>query len=267
MKRWLPVAFAMLAACVGIPAHAQSPIVTRMKVPEYPGLALLAGLGTTVHASVTVKSGVVSGVTVLDSTGWARPFLTYTRANIRTWEFYGGKDTTFITAFHYEVTDTGGKVENPRVELDLPFQVRIRGSRPKPRSTHDSESGYSEPVVTRAEVPRYPSIALAAGLASTVRVSVTVKKGRVADLTVLDSTGSAGQFMHSTLANIRTWEFLDAVDTTFVTTFGYELTDTITEKPENPRVELKLPFQVRIIGSRSKPRTISDPRSTVVKPL
>lgn len=119
--------------------------------------------------------------------------------------------------------------------------------------------------VTRAEVPSYPSIALTAGLVSTVRVSVTVEKGTVSGLTVLTSTGSEG-FVRSTLANIRTWEFDGGVDTTFVTTFTYEMTDTVTEKPENPRVELKLPFHVRLVGSRAKPTVISDPEFRRVKP-
>src|SRR5713101_6264150 len=80
-------------------------------------------------------------------------------------------------------------------------------------------------IVTRAEVPNYPIVALTAGLVSTVRVAVTVKNGTVSDLTVLTLTGSEG-FAQSTLTNIRTWKFAGGVDTTFVTTFTYEMADT-----------------------------------------
>jgi len=116
-----------------------------------------------------------------------------------------------------------------------------------------------ELFVRRAEVPQYPGLALQAGLVATIRVTVTVKKGAVSDATVLTATPSVRVFQQFTLANIRTWEFADEVDTTFVTTFSYELTDTLTDWPENPRVELKLPFHVRVVGSRTKPHVISVP--------
>ena len=120
-----------------------------------------------------------------------------------------------------------------------------------------SASGQSL-VLRHAEVPTYPGLALAAGLEATVRVRVTIRKGAVSDATVLESTGP-GAFVKSTLANIRTWEFEDGVDTTFVTTFTYEMTNTVTELPENPRLELSLPLQVHLFGSRPKPRTRNDP--------
>lgn len=113
--------------------------------------------------------------------------------------------------------------------------------------------------VRRAEVPQCPAIALQTGLVATIQVTVTVKKGAVTDATVLTGTASARFFQRLALANIRTWEFEGGVDTTFITTFIYELTDTLTEVPENPRVELKLPFHVRVVGSRTKPDVISVP--------
>ncbi len=113
--------------------------------------------------------------------------------------------------------------------------------------------------VRRAEVPRYPDLALAAGLVATIQVTVTVKGGAVSDATVLTATASGSFFQPSTLANIRTWEFDGGVDTSFVTTFSYELSGTVTEELENPRVELQLPFHVRVVGSRVKPHVIRDP--------
>jgi TonB family protein len=120
-------------------------------------------------------------------------------------------------------------------------------------------------VVTRAEVPIYPGVARGLGLTSTVRVAVTVKEGRVAGARVLTSAGSKALEL-STLANIRTWEFDSGLDTVFVTTFTYEMTDSLTERPENPRVELRLPFEVRLIGSRSKPTVLVDPAPLEVTP-
>lgn len=120
-------------------------------------------------------------------------------------------------------------------------------------------------LVTRAEVPTYPPVAMGAGLTSTVRVSVTIKKGRVSGARILTSTGSEA-FDRPTLANIRTWQFSESADTAFVTTFTYEMTDTVTERPENARVELKLPLSVRLVGSRSKPRKIIDAEVVRSKP-
>lgn len=118
---------------------------------------------------------------------------------------------------------------------------------------------YSQAIfVIRAEVPGYPSVALTAGLVSTVRVAVTVQSGSVSGLTVLTSTGSKA-FEQATLTNIRTWKFDGNIDTTFVTTFTYQMTDSVTERLENPQIELKLPFYVRLVGSRPKPRVIRDP--------
>jgi len=102
-------------------------------------------------------------------------------------------------------------------------------------------------------------------MTGTVRVQVTVRKGTVSGTIVLASTGFAA-FVPSTLANIKTWEFEDAIDTTFVTTFTYEMTDMVTEELQNPRVELDLPYHVRLIGSRPKTRTIRDPAPIRVDP-
>ena len=120
-------------------------------------------------------------------------------------------------------------------------------------------------MVRRAEVPTYPGLGLAAGMTGTVRVQVTVRKGTVSGTIVLASTGFAA-FVPSTLANIKTWEFEDAIDTTFVTTFTYEMTDMVTEELQNPRVELDLPYHVRLIGSRPKTRTIRDAAPIRVDP-
>jgi len=113
--------------------------------------------------------------------------------------------------------------------------------------------------VRRAEVPRYPDLALQAGMVATIQVTVTVKKGSVTDATVFTATPSGRFFQQFTLANIRTWEFDGGVDTSFVTTFSYELSGTVTGELENPRVELQLPFHVRVVGSRPKPHVISVP--------
>ena len=127
-----------------------------------------------------------------------------------------------------------------------------------------SASGQSL-VLKHAEVPYYPGLALASGLEGTVRVRATIRNGAVSDATVLESTGP-GAFVKSTLANIRTWEFEEGVDTTFVTTFTYKMTDKVTDQPENPRLELSLPLQVHLFGSRPKTRTRNDPAAIPSKP-
>jgi TonB family protein len=117
--------------------------------------------------------------------------------------------------------------------------------------------------VTHAQVPTiYPPLALSGRMGGTVRVSVTVKQGTVANATVLSTSGANG-FEEATTANIRSWQFALGVDTTFVTTFVYEVRGTVTEGSQNPRVELDLPIHVRIIASPVKPWESHDPAPTI----
>lgn len=120
-------------------------------------------------------------------------------------------------------------------------------------------------LIRRAEVPKYPSVALAARLVGVVKVDVTVTGGVITDLRVRPSRVSQG-FVNAALVNIRSWEFVDAVDTTFLTTYIFRMSGKRTALPENPRIEMRLPHYVRLTGTRTVLTTIGDPSPTVVKP-
>src|SRR5258706_12419582 len=104
MKVLQGVALAMLVGCAGAPAYAQELFVRRAEVPQYPGLALQAGLVATIRVTVTVKKGAVSDATALTGTPSVRGFHQSTLANIRTWGVADQAATKFITAYSYELT-------------------------------------------------------------------------------------------------------------------------------------------------------------------
>lgn len=122
-------------------------------------------------------------------------------------------------------------------------------------------------LVSQAEVPIYPSVALAAGLGGTVRVKVTVRNGVVTDLNVLPSDQRTSEaFVAATLKSLRSWKFADGVDTTFASLFVYRMARGLSDHPVNPRVEMQLPTFVRLTGQRSKPFVFRDPSPSISKP-
>ena len=110
-------------------------------------------------------------------------------------------------------------------------------------------------LVTNATVPLYPAVAEAARLSGQVRVIVTVRDGIVKKT---EPMSVAHQILVSAATqNIKTWKFRLGTNTVFETTYVYEIEKDEAPVPENPHVELSLPFLVKISVRPAKP-TCSD---------
>lgn len=91
-------------------------------------------------------------------------------------------------------------------------------------------------------VPKYPVAAREQGIAGKVIVEVHVAGGRV---TAANVVSGDRVLAGDTVANIRTWRFDPATNTSFTTTFVYQL-ERRKRGDEQPRIELCLPESVRI---------------------
>jgi len=126
------------------------------------------------------------------------------------------------------------------------------------------------PTITRAEIPLYPPIAWSAHLEGTVEIEVTVEKGAVVSARVKHGTIEAqvaadksavtenqAKFLPylsiPSVANVRTWKFQSEDRAIFVTTYTYRIEGEQTPQPENPKIELDLPYSVKVIARPFKP--------------
>jgi TonB family protein len=101
----------------------------------------------------------------------------------------------------------------------------------------------STPVVEHAEVPRYPEMAWNVGITGSVTIDVTVSRGLV-----LNAEVKSGDRMLSgeAVKNVKTWHFAPDTNTTFTTTFTYDVEHRLAGASRAPRIELQLPSAVHI---------------------
>ena len=117
------------------------------------------------------------------------------------------------------------------------------------------------PNVARAEVPRYPGLALQAGITGTVRIDVTLRNGKLSHLKV-NSPEASPVLVNAAKENLLTWEFVERVDTAFAVVFVYELSRQRVKGAANPEVLMRLPTYVRVRGMRPRPTVLrSTPKS------
>ncbi len=126
----------------------------------------------------------------------------------------------------------------------------VRGVKRVPESVAwDRPSGHSTPstpVVEHAEVPRYPEMAWNVGITGNVVLGVTVSGGQVSNAEV-----KSGDRMLSgeAVRNVKTWHFAPDTNTTFTTTFTYDVEHRLTGANRAPRIELQLPSAVHITAA------------------
>ena len=109
---------------------------------------------------------------------------------------------------------------------------------------------YRTVIVTRADVPFYPVLALEARISGEVRVKVTIQNGEVVGTTAVSSAHIL--LTNAASENIRTWRFLQSVTEVIEVTFLYVITKNEGEIPQNPRIEMELPSFVRITATPVK---------------
>ena len=114
------------------------------------------------------------------------------------------------------------------------------------------------PILTRAEMPTYPRVALAAHIKGSVTIQVTVERGSVTNVQV-QSSGSPF-LSNPAVENVKTWQFEPTTDTTFLVTYVYQIKGKETPVLENPKIEPVLPRLVKVTARPTKP-TCSDCRA------
>jgi outer membrane biosynthesis protein TonB len=109
-------------------AHAQdsardAPVVMAGAMPLYPVEARSARIqGTVILKATTDGSGVKSIETVSGPPMLAR----YAAESVRTWKFFHGEATTFLTQFVYQIDEPAQCVyTNGHVVLNLPSEVHL----------------------------------------------------------------------------------------------------------------------------------------------
>ncbi len=104
----------------------------------------------------------------------------------------------------------------------------------------------AEPEVLRSETPRYPPMAQAAGIEGAVYVKVSVRNGEVARA---ESQVGDRMLAHEAAENVRTWRFAPSTNAEISTVFHYRLERRRTGERASPRIELNLPYSVRITAA------------------
>ena len=125
------------------------------------------------------------------------------------------------------------------------------------------------PILLSAEMPLYPPIARGAHLSGVVKIYVSVEDGVVKHAELvhgevmmrnskkeLSKTVENKLLVHianPSLKNVETWEFVPEYKGGFTVTFIYEIEGEETIFPENPKVEMELPFVVKVKIKPVKP--------------
>jgi TonB family protein len=105
-------------------------------------------------------------------------------------------------------------------------------------------------MVVHADVPLYPSLALAAHQSGTVRLRISVKQGAVLSADALSSAPPILQ--QAAKDNVSTWRFTPDVNGALEVKYIYELEEADRVVPENPRISMQLPSVVRITAKPVK---------------
>lgn len=111
-----------------------------------------------------------------------------------------------------------------------------------PRDATWLEQPERMPEVVKAEVPRYPDMARAAGISGTVIAEVTVRDGRVVEV---ERKSGDRLLAEGARANIETWSFKPTTNVVFISTFVYSL-ERRRAGDRSTRVETALPELVRV---------------------
>jgi hypothetical protein len=109
-------------------------------------------------------------------------------------------------------------------------------------------------VVTHADVPRYPPIAITADIAGTVHLHVVVEDGAVFKVEA-NAPLPHQMLVNAATENVKTWQFGSGIRGSFDVTYEYDLSAARDDNPTrgNAYIELRMPTSVKIIAKRPKP--------------
>lgn len=111
------------------------------------------------------------------------------------------------------------------------------------------------PRVENAEVPVYPIVAIQAGIAGTVKMSLTIRKGLVAS--VKELAPAPPILVAVAKQNAKTWRFSKAVNGTIKTSFVFQISTQESERVESPEISLSLPSFVLLRARRVKVKPVT----------
>jgi hypothetical protein len=109
-------------------------------------------------------------------------------------------------------------------------------------------------LLTHAEVPLYPPSARRARISGSVQLIVSLINGTVVDVNA--KSPGPKVLVNEAEKNIRTWQFEQDTNGKFEVTFIYQIEDKEVLQPENPQVEMNLPYLVKISTKPVKPSTV-----------
>jgi hypothetical protein len=99
-------------------------------------------------------------------------------------------------------------------------------------------------LLTRAELPLYPPLARIARLSGNVHLSVSTKEGVI--VAVEARSTAALVLVEAAKQNVKTWIFDRDTNGSFEVDYIYALENNEVASPQNPRIEMRLPFYIRI---------------------
>jgi TonB family protein len=123
---------------------------------------------------------------------------------------------------------------------------QVSDAMPSTELWHRAAASSAAPMVSGADTPSYPSLALNAGITGTVVVNVTVNDGEITSTTVEsgDRMLAAGA-----IQNIKSWHFAEGTSQTVTATFIFEVERRDVGANPNPKIEMQLPSLVRITAA------------------
>ncbi|HEX8816772.1 MAG TPA: hypothetical protein VF753_14840 [Terriglobales bacterium] len=107
-------------------------------------------------------------------------------------------------------------------------------------------------IVTHAEIPRYPALALAGRLTGSVHLRAAVEHGVVVNAKS-DSPSRLEILINEAIENVKTWRFAHDATGSFDVIYSFELRPDEGVLPENPRIEMELPTLVKLVARPVKP--------------
>lgn len=133
MKHYSLLAAVAVVAALGLNSGSQShnlepsvaPVVVEASIPIYPRVAHMANIHGTVHLQITSDG---HRVTAIRAENGPKLLVSAAETNVRTWQFDGGKPTTFIVTYKYSVIapkEWTGDRHNSIITLRLPSEVDI----------------------------------------------------------------------------------------------------------------------------------------------
>jgi hypothetical protein len=109
-------------------------------------------------------------------------------------------------------------------------------------------------IVTHADVPLYPPLAVQARVSGTVEVRILIKGGTIVSADAIPGANP----MLSLVAkeNVQTWRFTPQSYGDFCVRYEYELSSVESPTAMNPTVEMNFPERVKITTSPVESRAI-----------